>query len=46
MDDGEAAYLDERPALGLPPINVIGMVKMVPDVEHLELFVSAHSYNI
>jgi hypothetical protein len=35
MDDEEATYLDERPTLRLPPINVVGIVKMVPDVEHL-----------
>ena len=29
-------HLDERPTLGLPPANIVGMIEVVPDVDHLE----------
>ncbi len=29
-------HLDERPTLRLPPTNIVGMIEVVPDVDHLE----------
>lgn len=28
-------YLDEGPALGLPPNNIVSVIKVIPDVDHL-----------
>lgn len=34
---GQKYYLDEGPSLCLPPSNVVGMIEMVPDVDHLPI---------